>query len=262
MTELKGTIKLEPLSSFEVTRLDDAIFPNTETAFAVFNFKDIQPYLVAPVERKSDIEGIFQTTTLGWERNLTHDNNQDTPSFFYPVILSSRNKWYFKEQKIEIFDRAVILDGAKRLLAISIYSFIIDFPALIIPGLNEKQELAFRRTILDNGTNIVRYAEKQKVGTSTPRLQIGDEWVNLSIKSDPFVIKTFRGYAPAILVRRDQNSITEHIFIGAKSLSDKLDYLHTKYGSLINLYVSIKRASNDQMAPYELKFVRVLETSE
>ena len=45
---------------------------------------------------------------------------------------------------------------------------------------------------------------------------MSDRWITLTVESEPFVVLTGRGYAPAILVRRNGAVQREHLLIGAK----------------------------------------------
>ena len=128
-------------------------------------------------------------------------------------------------------------------------SVIEIVPIIIIFNLTETQELEYRLAL--TGQKAQKIGESlQKVGTNTPRLTIDSNWVELIVQSDPFVIKTGLGYTAAITVKRNKNKDLEHLIVGAKSLSTELEIARQKYGSLIDLKMSIKKESDDQKSAY------------
>ena len=74
--------------------------------------------------------------------------------------------------------------------------------------------------------------------------------MNLSIESEPFVVRTARGYAPAVMVRPDSDHIPHHLLIGAKSLSDCIEENRPKRKSIIGLRLRIRKESMASTSKY------------
>ncbi len=85
-----------------------------------------------------------------------------------------------------------------------------------------------------------------------PRLHVGTGWTELTIESEVGVLKTARGYAPGVVVRRAE---TPHLFlVGAASLAVPLEALREKRGgSLKGAVIRVRKTRPDQTAPYEVE---------
>ena len=104
-----------------------------------------------------------------------------------------------------------------------------------------------------HNTDLVPQTQKQ-FGTLTDRLEIGQQWVEVTIISEPFITPTAFGYAPALLVRTIAKR-DKHILAGAKSLSLELEkFRHPKNG-LTGIVVKIRKAGSEKIAPYEVELV-------
>lgn len=102
-------------------------------------------------------------------------------------------------------------------------------------------------------TDLVPQTQKQ-FGTLTERLEIGQQWVEVTIISEPFITPTAFGYAPALLVRTIAKR-DKHILAGAKSLSLELEkFRHPKNG-LTGIVVKIRKAGSQKIDPYEVELV-------
>lgn len=85
-----------------------------------------------------------------------------------------------------------------------------------------------------------------------PRLRIGSGWTEVSIESEVGVVKTARGYAPALHVRR--GDVAHLLLIGAASLAGPLEKIRAeRAGLLLGACVRIRRVRPDQTAPYEVE---------
>jgi len=67
------------------------------------------------------------------------------------------------------------------------------------------------------------------------------------------VIKTGMGYTAAINVLETKTNTIHHIIVGAKSLSNELELIRSKIGSLSNIQMKIRKQSSDPKSPYEIK---------
>lgn len=88
-------------------------------------------------------------------------------------------------------------------------------------------------------------------GTSTSRLDISQSWVDIKIVSDVFVIQTWRGYAPVILVENRSKEIV-HVIVGAKSFSSGLELIRKSSGQIINENIAVRKAGDARTALYEV----------
>ena len=94
----------------------------------------------------------------------------------------------------------------------------------------------------------------RQFGTLTERLELGANWIEVMIVSEPFITVTAFGYAPALLIRTAGNK-EKHILAGAKSLSKELEkYRHPRTG-LIDLKVRIRKAGVLKTDPYQVELV-------
>ena len=58
-------------------------------------------------------------------------------------------------------------------------------------------------------------------------LKVTTDWTDVEIISEPYVILTIRGYAPAVTIK-NQNGEELGFYLSAKSLSDKVEELRKK----------------------------------
>ena len=82
-------------------------------------------------------------------------------------------------------------------------------------------------------------------------IRFGVEEVGLEIVSEPFVVNTFRGFAPVVDVKVEGEEGTKSMYISAKSLADSLTPLvEENGGKFTGLKLKIKKESADNRAPY------------
>lgn len=88
-------------------------------------------------------------------------------------------------------------------------------------------------------------------------IRFGVEEVVLEIVSEPFVVNTFRGFAPALDVKVEEEEGTKSMYISAKSLADSLTPLvEENGGKFTGLKLKIKKESTDNRAPYVVEEVK------
>ncbi len=110
------------------------------------------------------------------------------------------------------------------------------------------------QTIKNSLTTDFEPQTRTQFGTLTERLEIGQQWVEVTIVSDPFITPTAFGYAPALLVRTIAKK-DKHILAGAKSLSLELEkFRHPKNG-LNGIVVKIRKAGSQKIDPYEVELL-------
>lgn len=83
-----------------------------------------------------------------------------------------------------------------------------------------------------------------------PTLKVGTEWVEIEIRTDPFVVLTRFGYAPVLEVELLSEGKIYTWFVKAASIASKLEPIRMAHGSLEGVQVRVKRESAEQTAPY------------
>jgi hypothetical protein len=250
---IRGKSSAVPRLKFEGARCDNAILPGVRSAIAALYPEELAANVIVPVQRIYDETKLRQMTEPTWDRHLVSHFEQGNPSFFPPLLLSSRDKWHLGEQFIEVFDRAVLIDGAKRLEAALQFQSKYLLPVIILFGLEPAAELQLRNHICSVNPTTYRVQERERCGTTAPRLKVREKWIDLEIQSDPFVVATARGYAPVIIVRRDNAPHAEHLMIGAASLAKELEGIRVKYGTLKDRRISVRKQGPDKTAPYDVR---------
>ena len=249
---IRATFRPSPRLTVEAARCDNSIVAGAESAVARFSLEDLVAHVVVPVQQRVCTTRLSQMTVPNWDRHLVSNPDLGRPCFHPPVLLSPRTTWYLREQSMEVFDRAVVVDGAKRLESALRCRSTEKIPVTVVFGLDPEQELTLRRQVQAVGAPSTLVERRERIDTSAPRLTIGDTWIDFEIQSDPFVVPTWRGYAPAILVRRDNVTSLEHVFVGASSLAQELETLRSRYDTLRGLRVSICKDGPTKFAGYRL----------
>jgi hypothetical protein len=80
-------------------------------------------------------------------------------------------------------------------------------------------------------------------------LKVGKEWVEAEIVSEPYVVMTFRGYAPVVSVKSGGQEY--QLYISSRSISQALEPLvKANDGKFAGLKLRVRKESDDKMAPY------------
>ncbi len=88
-------------------------------------------------------------------------------------------------------------------------------------------------------------------------VRFGVEEVALEIVSEPFVVNTFRGFAPVVDVKVEGEEGAKSMYISAKSLADSLTpMVEENGGKFTGLKLKIKKESADNRAPYVVEEVK------
>lgn len=250
---IRGTISAEARITIVALRCDGAIIENVPTALATFDPRTLADHVIVPVGQTRKNVILMQQTAREWDRYLSSRSNGTAVSFARPIVLSCRDRWNMENGIVELFDRAVVIDGAKRLEAALMLSHIPEVPAIVLFGLDDKRELALRRDLEADMAISTQIEVIERFGTTAPRLVIAVNWTNIEVLSDPFVLTTSLGYAPAILVRRQEEQKLEHILVGAKSIALELEALRIKRGTLIGTHLSVRKQDNTRTARYLIR---------
>jgi hypothetical protein len=84
-----------------------------------------------------------------------------------------------------------------------------------------------------------------------PPLKLTTGWTSIEIVSEPGVLTTFKGYAPAIAVRTVVNSLEYSLYLSAKSLMECLEPLRKANGGhFTGLALKLRKESDSPMAKY------------
>ena len=251
---IRASIDAKPRLIFSVMCCDNSILPQTKSAIATLSPASLAANVVVPVQRSTPRVKLVQETATDWDRLLVVDNDLGTPCFYSPLLLSSRNRWNIQDCTSEVFDRAVVIDGAKRLEAAFAFPPTGDIPVMIVCGLTPRAELSLRHRV-QNGHATTLLEIRDRVDTTAPRLSVGEDWIEVKLCSDPFVVPTSLGYSPAILVRRPAAIHSEHLLIGAKSLARELETLRRKHGNLLGARIGIRKQGPKKTSPYLLQVI-------
>lgn len=242
---LKGRVDVLP-------RMVLAAKGDSSFAVASADASKIINFLIVPVIEVNKKMKSSQEVRDGWDRVLKEVDFSETPKGAKPLIVSARKNWKLYQDQINIIEAAYVLDGAKYLEYLQRSKEIQAIPLIVLFDKKEEEELLIRNKISESGTFSI-HDIKNKVGTDAPRMTIGETWREIKIVSDPFVIKTAMGYTAAINVIESKTNTIHHIIVGAKSLSNELEIIRNKLGSLSNIQIKIRKQSSDPKSPYEIK---------
>ena len=154
------------------------------------------------------------------------------------ITVDARHAWMRKGTKLLMFGGATLLSGSQSLARAILTKSDVTCIALL------------------HGNLVVSTAppkpSEQKYDTTTERLVVGVHWVSLTLIGEIFVVPTWRGYSPAILVRLPDGTV-KHTLVGAKSFFAGLERARALYHGLSGANIQVRKLGPDQMAPYEVK---------
>ena len=82
-----------------------------------------------------------------------------------------------------------------------------------------------------------------------PNLKVGVNAVVVEVVSEPYVVMSFRGYAPVMDVQGPDGK--QILFISSKSISEGLEPLRQQNGGkFTGLKLKLRKETEDRMAPY------------
>lgn len=86
-----------------------------------------------------------------------------------------------------------------------------------------------------------------------PHLRVGTEWAEIQILTDPFVIYKRYKYLPVVLVEEIRTELKRLLYISAMSLSQYLESIREKRGTLVGVNVRLRKTGEEQFSPYEVE---------
>jgi hypothetical protein len=153
------------------------------------------------------------------------------------LVLDANGAWLLKDKKVLCYQSARLVYGK------SVYESML------------KSSLSVNCLVVFNGryekTSIKKAFEGSTFGTTTSRLEIAESWEDVKILSEVFVIQTWRGYAPVILVESKRGEIM-HIIVGAKSFSSGLESIRKSSGQIIHENISVRKLGEARTSLYEV----------
>jgi hypothetical protein len=102
----------------------------------------------------------------------------------------------------------------------------------------------------------VRVPESAPNPSNVPALKFSTGWIGVEVLSEPDVTLTVRGYAPILQVRDINTNLNYIMYVGAKSLSEKLEPLRLANGRrFTGLRLRICKESEDPMSKYKVESI-------
>lgn len=252
---LRATFRIDPSLVIAGSADGGSIWPDTASATFVVDIEELRAHVVVPVAQGYGESRLTQTPTEGWQRILDPSDSPEEVLFHPPVLLSARTNWLLVSGSVEVYNRAYVIDGAQRLEAALRCGRPPKALVTVVLGLDPESELLLRNRSSGPTESAVRIITQQKFDSSSPRLKIDDTWVRLELRSEPFVMPTALGYAPAILVTRDGSDEIHHVIVGAKSFTQPLEDLRLRFETLNGVRIAVRKAGPERSDPYQVEFL-------
>ena len=153
------------------------------------------------------------------------------------LVLDANGAWLQKGKKVLCYQSARLIYGK------SVYESMLKSNLGVICLVVFKGK--YQKNLIEKTFDISTF------GTSTSRLEIAESWEDMKIVSEVFVIQTWRGYAPVILVENKSNEIM-HVIVGAKSFSSGLELIRKSSGQIIDENISVRKLGEARTSLYEV----------
>ena len=150
------------------------------------------------------------------------------------LIADGGSSWWVREGGLMASWPARVLHGQHLLEA----SGSDDVPVLVLVG--------------EERSVVGPHESEVKIGTSTERLKIDTRWSQGTVRGEPFVMPTIRGYVASLLVE-NANGNLEHLIISPKSLTTFFEGIRSRRGNLDGLKIRVRKVSADRTAAYEVE---------
>ncbi len=168
-------------------------------------------------------------------KNLHISETESEPQDF--LVIDASGAWLLKGKKILCYQAAQLVYGK------SIYESMLNNNSKL------KCIVIFHGKYQKNP--IKKTFHVATFGTSTSRIEITESWEDLKIVSEVFVIKTWRGYAPALLVENKSKEI-KHVIVGAKSFFSGLELVRKSSGQIVDENISVRKLGEARTSLYEV----------
>lgn len=201
----------------------------------------------------------------GWERQLSEVDNSIAADAACPVplVLSCGRTWHYSNGRLHVYGSARVVDGARRLLTLlSERHSTASIAAIVFCGLSDLEECGLRQACLARHAAIASppgvlppddaiYLRAREL----PRCLIEDtNWRSLRIDSEPFLVATKRGYAPAVVVADTQTLCRQLLYISAQTLSLPFEEFRVRKKRLRDAHCRIRRVGITKTAAYQVEF--------
>lgn len=128
-------------------------------------------------------------------------------------------------------------------------------PCLVAFGLTPEAELEWHLAANQAAAEHEPDVESPRIGTATERLVIGQRPTEVKVETDPFVVPTAMGYAPAILIRPHGSPLAKHLLIGARSLARPLEQARERHHTLVGLTIRLRKLGAARTSEYSVEVV-------
>ncbi len=213
--------------------------------------EELQHHIAVPVRDAPTGTILDPFREEGWNRTLVIRPDAELADPYLPIVVSAREAWRLNDGAIEIYEKAVVLDGAQRLedsLQLDLGELV---PVLALFELDETAERAFRNTAREQATE----GKAIESLDNSKRITLDTEAKVLMLNSDPFLAWTAFGYTAAVYVTDCASGDAGHIFLGAGSLAKPIEALRLDYGTLVGLRLEVKKLGPKKSDPYGVQRV-------
>ncbi|MBL92273.1 MAG: hypothetical protein CMH56_10760 [Myxococcales bacterium] len=226
-------------------------------AMCTLSIADLKRFCEAPFGFEIEETEIPTIYREGWARKfLPFYRGLNELGLLIPIIVSCSNGWFYRDDNVEIYGKATILDGARKLGEFTRNGNTdTQVPVFALSNLSEDEECEIRAMVSSPDGDGQKSIYKERFGTSTPRLVIGEHTISLEILSEPFVTRTAFGYVPCLLVRKEGVQEKHHLLIGARSIFTPLDEICQNNGRLSGTRLTIRKEGPEKTAKYLVKLI-------
>ena len=86
--------------------------------------------------------------------------------------------------------------------------------------------------------------------------RIGTDWMELEITTEPYVVMSFRGFAPVVGAKNLVTGESNFLYISPMSLANKLEKATAeRAGKFAGIKLKLRKESELNVSPYEVEFL-------
>jgi hypothetical protein len=178
------------------------------------------------------------------------------------VVLSGRRRWVWSPTapplgELRVFDSAALLAGHREVGAYSKAwrdcSYRTMVPFVLFPFLLLEEEAACFQRLSSTEPDRVTLDRSARPSSMPTPLKVGTTWISVEIVSEPFVVRTGRGYAPLLLVEELESGERRGLYAGARSLANELEGIRDMVGRLTGTRIRVRKRGEEKTARYEVR---------